>query len=185
MSALYWASSSLQVVFLKNRYGFVKVAIEAGAAVVPSFCFGQVWYTTSILWYFPRQEFSCNFKECSETCISIFKIEYRDISCGHIDFLFFLWWFWALFLCLLSSVGEAVEVHWTCMTLAVVQATPQSFLWFLGVGLLFILLLFFSCFLFSELAITLLLGHLSILSRLTSVMSLVMFSIPMEKCRWL
>jgi len=48
------------------------------------------------------------------------------------------------------------------MTLAVVQATPQSFLWFLGVGLLFILLLFFSCFLFSELAITLLLGHLSI-----------------------
>jgi hypothetical protein len=69
------------------------------------------------------------------------------------------------------------------MTLAVVQATPQSFLWLLGVGLLFILLLFFSCFLFSELAITLLLGHLSILSRLTSVRSLVMFSIPMEKCR--
>jgi hypothetical protein len=28
-----------------------------------------------------------------------------------------------------------------------------------------------------------LLGRLSILSRLTSVMSLVMFSIPMEKCR--
>ncbi|CAK9200099.1 unnamed protein product [Sphagnum troendelagicum] len=44
-----------EVVYLKNRFGFVKVAIQAGAAVVPCFCFGQTntyrWWKPSGKWY--------------------------------------------------------------------------------------------------------------------------------------
>ncbi len=89
----YWASWTWQVVYLKNRFGFVKVAIQAGAAVVPCFCFGQVWPTTSIIWLLPGQDFTCNLRDGSETCSSVLN-ENWDSSCwapqGSVHFLLIL-----------------------------------------------------------------------------------------------
>jgi len=44
-----------EVVFLKNRFGFIRVAMEAGSPIVPTFCFGQSksykWWKPTGSWY--------------------------------------------------------------------------------------------------------------------------------------